>query len=72
MGDDKKRALVLELLEHDVQAGLDAAVTEKRQVLNRFVEAMWDKYRVTLGDLRFNRHTAEDAARTFMSSLGYQ
>ena len=72
MNDDQKRALALELFAQDVQAGLDAAVAEKRQGLVRVIEGLWDKYRVTLGDLRFNRHTAEDAARTFMSSLGYQ
>ena len=32
MSDDKKRALVLELFAQDVQEGLDAAVSEKRQV----------------------------------------
>ena len=45
MSDDKKRALVLELFAQDVQAGLDAAVSEKRQELVRFVEGLWDKYR---------------------------
>ena len=49
MNDDEKRALVLELFAQDVQAGLDAAVSEKRQELVRFVEGLWDKYRVTLG-----------------------
>ena len=48
MGEDKKRALVLELFAQDVQAGLDAAVSEKRQDLVRFVEELWDKYRVIL------------------------
>ena len=48
MSDDQKRALVLELFAQDVQAGLDAAVAEKRQELERFIEGLWDKYRVTL------------------------
>ena len=37
MIDDQKRALVLELFAQDVQAGLDAAVSEKQQELVRFV-----------------------------------
>ncbi len=48
MTDDEKRALVVELFAQDVQTGLDAAVNEKRQMLVRFVEALWDKYWVTL------------------------
>ena len=36
MSEDEKRALVLELFAQDVQAGLDAAVGEKRQELVRF------------------------------------
>ena len=31
MGDDKKNALILELVAQDVQAGLNASVSEKRQ-----------------------------------------
>ena len=50
MNADQKRALVLELFAQDVQAGLDAAVAEKRQELVRFIEGLWDKYRVTLID----------------------
>ena len=46
MSEDEKRTLVLELFAQDVQAGLDAAVSEKRQGLVRFVEGMWDKYRI--------------------------
>jgi DNA-binding MurR/RpiR family transcriptional regulator len=72
LNEDQKRTLVLELFEQDVKAGLDAAVAEKLKELARFIERLWDKYRVTLGDLRSSRQTAEDAANTFMSSLGYQ
>ena len=57
--DDEKRALVLELFAQNVQAGLDAAVNEKRQELVRFVEGVWDKYRVTLIDLRAERQMVE-------------
>ncbi len=59
LSEDEKRNLVLELFAQDVQAGLDAAVNEKRQELVRFVEGVWDKYRVTLKDLRDTRQAVE-------------
>ncbi len=72
MNDYRKRALVLELFAQDVQAGLDAAVAEKRQELTRFIEGLWDKYCVTLGDLRTGRHNAEEQVKDFIKTLGYQ
>jgi type I restriction enzyme M protein len=72
MNDDQKRILVLELFAHDVQTGLDAAVAEKRQDLVRFIEGLWDKYRVTLGDLFNNRHKAEEQVKGCVETLGYQ
>jgi hypothetical protein len=72
MNDDQKRALVLELLAQDVQAGLDAALAEKRQELVCFIEGLWDKYRVTLTDLRAGRQSAEDQVAKFMKTLCYQ
>jgi type I restriction enzyme M protein len=68
----QKRALVLELFAQDVQVGLDAAVAEKRQELVRFVEGLWDKYRLTMKDLRSGRQNAENKVKTFMDSLGYR
>lgn len=72
MNDDQKRALVLELFAQDVQAGLDAAVAEKRQELVRFIEGMWDKYRVTLTELRTNRAGVETGLENFLSQLAYR
>lgn len=72
MGDDKKRALVLELFAQNVQAGLDGAVSEKRQVLTQFVEGLWDKYRVTLTNLRSDRCAAEKRLEQFTETLGYR
>jgi type I restriction enzyme M protein len=71
MNDDQKRALVLELLAQDVQAGLDAAVAEKRQELVRFIEGLWDKYRVTLESLRLERSGLETQLAAYVRSLGY-
>ena len=70
--DDEKRALVLELFAQDVQAGLDAAVNEKRQELVKFVEGVWDKYRVTLTYLRAERQMVEQRLEQFMKMLAYQ
>jgi type I restriction enzyme M protein len=71
LNDDQKRALVLELFAQDVQAGLDAAVAEKRQQLVRFLEGLWDKYSVPMGALVQQRdRVAEKLANTF-KKLGY-
>lgn len=72
MGDDKKRALVLELFAQDVQNGLDAAVSEKRQELVQFVERLWDKYRVTFARLRCSRDDVEQRLEGFLKGLGYE
>ncbi|MCB1820035.1 MAG: N-6 DNA methylase [Candidatus Competibacteraceae bacterium] len=69
--EDEKRALVLELFAQDVQTGLDAAVNEKRQELVRFLDGVWDKYSVTLGDLRSGRFEVEDRLNSFLKRLRY-
>jgi len=68
---DEKQALVLELFAQDVQTGLDAAVNEKRQVLVRFVESLWDKYRVTLTQLQDERASVESRLSGFLTQLGF-
>src|SRR5207302_6742781 len=55
MNDDQKRALVLQLFAQDVQAGLDAAVAERRHELTHFIEGLWDKYRVTFAEITRSR-----------------
>lgn len=71
MSDDQKRTLVLELFAQDVQIGLDTAVSEKRQELVRFVEGLWDKYRMPLVMLRNERVEAEDILSRFMRAMSY-
>jgi len=71
MSDDEKRTLVLELLAQDVQAGLDAAVAEKRQELVRFVEGLWDKYHSPLSALREERGALERQLGTMLEALAY-
>jgi type I restriction enzyme M protein len=72
MREDEKRALVLELFAQDVQSGLDAAVGEKRQETVRFVESLWDKYRVTLTELRGERVDIEGELTRLLQRLSYQ
>jgi type I restriction enzyme M protein len=71
MNDAQKRTMVLELFAEDVQAGLDAAVVEKRQELVRYIEGLWDKYRVTLTELRVTRSGVEGNLAQSFSKLGY-
>ncbi len=71
MGDDRKRVLVLELFAQDVQAGLDAAVSEKRQTLTRFLESLWDKYRVTFNSLTSSRSNVVAKLAIALDQLGY-
>jgi type I restriction enzyme M protein len=72
MGDDKKQLLVLELFAQDVQSGLDAAVSEKRQELVRFVEELWDKYRESLRKLEGNRNCVAAGLASVLKELGYE
>ena len=53
------------------QEGLDAAVSEKRQELVRFVEKWWDKYRVTLTALRGERAKVETRLENYLKQLAY-
>ena len=71
MGDDQKRVLVLELFAQDVQAGLDAAVSEKRQTLTRFLESLWDKYRVMFNSLTSSRSNVVAKLAIALDQLGY-
>ena len=71
MTDDQKRALVLELFAQDVQAGLDAAVSEKRQELVRFVEGLWDKYCVTERGAMAAQLATYDKLNAVLQELGY-
>ncbi len=71
LSEDEKRALTLELFAQDVQVGLDAAVNEKRQELVRFLEWVWEKYRVTLINLRSERAEIEQLLSKMINGLNY-
>jgi type I restriction enzyme M protein len=71
MSDDQKRIIVLDIFAQDMQARLDTAVAAKGQELTRFIEGVWDKYRVTLGDLRSARSCVEQRVSDYLKSLAY-
>jgi hypothetical protein len=68
----EKQALVLDLMAQDALAGLNAAVAARRQELVRFIENVWDKYRVTLGNLRQERLLVETKLTGYFGVLGYE
>jgi type I restriction enzyme M protein len=71
MNNDQKRDLVLELFAQDVETGLDAALVEKRQELVHFIEKLWDKYRVTLTELRSARNGVDSELTEFLKRIAY-
>jgi type I restriction enzyme M protein len=71
MNGDQKRALVLELFAQDVQAGLDDAVAEKWQELTRFIEGLWDKYRVTFAEIYQSRTALTAQLKNAFTRLRY-
>jgi type I restriction enzyme M protein len=71
MNEDEKRALVLELFSQDVQAGLTAAVGEKRQDLIDFLANLWDKYRVSLTQVSECRGSAQAVLDKTLREIGY-
>ena len=68
---DEKQVLVLELFALDLWAGLDGAVRDERQELVRFVEKLWDKYRVDLVELKQQRENMEVHVNAFLRNLKY-
>lgn len=71
LSDDEKQALVLDLFAQDLQAGLDGEVRDKQHELVRFVENLWDKYRVALTELKQARRNMEDKLSGILGRLGY-
>jgi type I restriction enzyme M protein len=70
--DDEKQALVLNLMAEDAQAGLDAAAAARHQELVQFLENLWDKYCVTLDELRGARAGVEMRLEEYLGKLGYE
>jgi hypothetical protein len=69
---DEKQALVLGLMAEDAKAGLDGAAVARRQELVQFLEDLWNKYRVTLDELRGARAGVETRFEEYLGKLGYE
>ena len=69
--DDEKIKLVLELFAQDVRGGLDGAVTDKLQAVVRFIEGLWDKYRVNLSALTDQREAIQQELSRVLRGIGY-
>jgi type I restriction enzyme M protein len=69
--DAEKQILVLELFEDDVQSALTAAIASMRQELVRRIEGLWDKYRVTLDELREYRLSGENILGKALKTMNY-
>lgn len=71
MSEAQTATMVLRLLEERVQAALDGALTRMRQALATYVEGLWDKYRVTLTELRAESAVLENRLNRLMRGLAY-
>jgi type I restriction enzyme M protein len=71
MSEDEKRALVLELLAQDVQAGLDSAVSEKSQECIDFLANLWGKYCIPLTQVAQCRGSAQAVLDRMLREIGY-
>jgi type I restriction enzyme M protein len=69
--DDEKQALVLNLMAEDAQVGLDSAVADRRRELVRFLENVWDKYRITLTDMEAQRSEVKSTFAKLLEALRY-
>ena len=52
-------------------ANTNTTEDEKRRELAHFIEGLWDKYQVTLGQLRGNRTRTETSLSEFLKQLNY-
>jgi type I restriction enzyme M protein len=71
MSADQKQRLVLELFAQDLQAGLDAAATDRRQAMVRFIEGLWEKYATPLGRMSQVREALTKQLAGALKELGY-
>lgn len=71
LGEEERKTLVLDLFAQDVRAGLDTAFAARRQALVQAVERIWDKYRVTLSDLRRERGGVEQRLGHLLGEVSY-
>jgi type I restriction enzyme M protein len=72
LSDDKKQALVMELFAQDLQTGLEATVSTRRQGLIRAIENLWDKYAVPLSSIEGKRYELQTTLAEMLGGLGYK
>jgi hypothetical protein len=58
-------------MAQDALSGLDAAVAARRQVLEMFIENLWDKYAVPLGSITEKRQRVTGRMDAALKELGY-
>lgn len=71
LSSDDARNLVLGILKADLESEMTQAVTAHRQAVIAVVENWWDKYRVTLRDIEYERDRAKTQLDGFLEGLGY-
>ena len=69
--DEERQTLVLELFASDLQAGLDTAVSGRRQMLVRITENLWDKYAIPLDEIQQERRRLQSHLAEMIGGLGY-
>lgn len=69
--DEERQTLVLELFAGDLQAGLDTAVSGRRQMLVRIIENLWDKYAIPLDEIQQERRRLQSHLAEMIGGLGY-
>jgi type I restriction enzyme M protein len=71
LSDADCEQLVLNLFEKSLLLHLENYIAEHRTQIIRVVENLWDKYRVTLGDIEIRRNEAREKLKAFTATLGY-
>ena len=69
MDSAEKQNGVLALFALDLQASLEASVTEEVQTLDALVSRIWEKYAVTLSDIKSDRAVVETALASQLAQL---
>lgn len=68
---DEERGLVLDILDEDLAARLDARITRARQAMIARFTAWADKYAVSLDDLESARQASDAQLVAYLQEMGY-
>lgn len=72
LDDSSARQLVLDALESDLLAEAQDRITQHRRAVIVAFETWWDKYRVTLADIKVGSQAAEERLAASLKELGYE